>query len=129
MIRFTKLFVGSAMILGAAGGATGAEQADVVLQTGALSARLSMADGRMVSLAVRGHELLAGPGRLFLQIGKRPPVPLDAKWAGLSVQRQGSGVSIVGREPDSGNELRAQWIAGRNLECRMTLLHQGPERV
>ncbi|MDY0166163.1 MAG: hypothetical protein RBS80_06440 [Thermoguttaceae bacterium] len=107
----------------------GADEPEMSLQAGHLQARLSMADGRLLSLSVRGHELLAAPGQLLLQVDKHDPVPLNSKWTGLSVKQEGAVLIVMGREPVSGVELRAVWSAGRNLECRTTLVQSGPERL
>ncbi len=101
----------------------------IALRSGDLCGKFSTSDGRLLALAVRGRELLSGPGQLFLQLGKRPAVPLDSKWTGFSVKREGAALVIAGREPGSGIELRAVWTAGRNLECHTTLVQRGPQRL
>jgi hypothetical protein len=123
------LFAGLAVLLGLDHPALSADKSEIILQAGELSAKLRMADGRVTSLSVRGHELLASPGQLLLQVGKQEPVPLDSRWTGLSVKRQGAALVVTGREPASGIDLRAVWTAGRNLECRTTLVQRGPERL
>ncbi len=109
--------------------ALGADEPEMSLQSGDLRATLSTADGRLLSLSVRGHELLVSPGQLLLQVGKQEPILLDSKWTGLTVKQEEGTVVITGREPDSGIELRTVWTAGRNLECRTTLVQAGPERL
>jgi hypothetical protein len=129
MTSFIRTLAGSVISILVAHVALGAEAPQFSLRTGDLAARLSPADGRLLSLAVRGHELLAAPAQLFVQVNKQEAVPLSSQWTSLSIQRQGAGLRIEGREPRSGIELRAVWTAGPNLECRTTLVQRGPERL
>lgn len=130
MPRLTRLLlVGSAAFLGLTQSTLAAEPPTVALDAGELTARLSLDDGQLLSLAVRGHELLAAAGQLRVQVGKQDPLPLNPKWTGLTLKRQPAGLIVEGREPNSGIELRAVWKAGKNIECRTTLLQRGPDRI
>ena len=91
------------------------------LRTGTLAATVAKHDGRVASLAVRGHELLAAPGELRLQAGNDKPVALDASLQGFATAERDGSLVMNGRDPASGVAVRAEWIAGRDLECRLTL--------
>lgn len=97
------------------------------LEAGPLTAKLA-ADGRVLSLAVRGHELLSGPGQLTLQVDQGEPVPLGSGLEGFKTGSTKGGFVIEGREPNSGVAVRAEWLAGKDLECRLTLTAGGPKR-
>ena len=107
----------------------GADASEVVLQAGDLQARLSTADGQVQSVSVRGNELLAGPGSLSVQVDKEEPAPMSPKWEPFSVKEEGGACVVTGREPESGIEVKAVWRGGRDIECRVTLVQPGPERV
>ena len=98
-----------------------AEAEPVVLQAGRLTASLAAADGRLLSLAVGQHELLASPGVLTLQVDKGTPAALGTNLEGFTITRSRGGLIVEGREPASGVAVRAEWLAGADLECRITL--------
>ena len=98
-----------------------AEAEPVVLRAGDLTASFAAADGRLRSLAVGPHELLVSPGELTLQVDKAAPIALGANLEGFSLTQRGGGLIVEGREPSSGVTVRAEWLAGADLECRITL--------
>jgi hypothetical protein len=61
-------------ILAAVASAARTESKPAVLRAGDLTASFSAGEGRPTSLIVRGHELLAAPGELTLQVDKSAPV-------------------------------------------------------
>jgi len=105
-----------------------AEPSPVVLRAGDLAASFSPDEGRMVSLAVRGHELLAAPGELLLQVDKAAPVSVGKGFQRFNVAKCQHGLIVEGREPRSGVAFRAEWRAGKDLECRVTLTGEKPPR-
>jgi hypothetical protein len=98
-----------------------AEAGPVVLRAGDLAASFSLDEGRVISLAVRGHELLVAPGGLTLQVDRAAPVSVGKGFEGLAVSKRERGLTIEGREPRSGVAIRAEWLAGKDLQCRITL--------
>ena len=119
------------LVVFSCGAAVGAAETpdSTILKAGAITARLNPDDGRMVSLAVGGHELLAEPGQLLLQIGQNEPLPLGKNLQGLVVSRSAGGLMIEGRERKSGVAVHAQWLCRKDLECRLTLTGPGPQRL
>lgn len=123
------VFLGIAIaVLSANASSLGAEVAPVVLRAGDLAAAFSTEEGRPISLAVRGHELLTAPGELTLQVDKATPVSVGKGFQGFAVTRREQGLVVEGREPRSGVALRAEWLAGKDLECRVTLTGQKTPR-
>lgn len=100
---------------------TGGTEAPIELQGGSLTAKFSAEQGTLRSLAVRGHELLAAPGQVLLEVDRNPAVAVEPGLKGFKVERAKGGLVIEGSEPRSGVAVRAQWIAGKDLECRLTL--------
>ena len=91
------------------------------LRAGKLAVSVSKQDGRVASLAVRGHELLAAPGEVRLQAGTDKPLALDTGLEGFAIAEREGALVVEGRDPKSGIAIRTEWIAGQDLECRVTL--------
>lgn len=127
MFRFLPM--GCVLLMLSVATVFGADTSEVVLQAGDLQARLSTADGQVQSVSVRGNELLAGPGSLSVQVDKEEPAPMSPKWERFSVKEEGEAWVVTGREPESGIEVKAVWRGGRDIECRVTLVQPGPERL
>jgi hypothetical protein len=109
------------VILSASAPSLRAEPGRGVLAAGDLAAAFSLDAGRLTSLTVRGHELLTAPGEMTLQVDKAGPVSVGKGWQGFAVTERERGLVVEGREPRSGVALRAEWLAGKDLECRVTL--------
>jgi hypothetical protein len=116
MVALGKILITVVAALGAGGTGTPIE-----LQSGALTAKFSAERGTIRSLAVREHELLAGAGQLLVEVDRNPSVAVEPGLAGFRVERAKGSLTIEGSEPRSGVAVRAQWIAGKDLECRLTL--------
>ena len=100
----------------------------VAVKADDLAASIDGTDARLTSLAVRGHELLAAPGELLVEIDGAEPVAV-AKLDGFKVTGPNDRLTVEGHLPGSDVSVRVEWRGGRDLECRLRLLSsKGPRR-
>ena len=80
-MHYSKALIVFGIVLLASGPSKARAEAEpVVLQAGNLAALFGAADGRLLSLAIGGHELLVSPGQLTLQVDKAAPIALARTW-------------------------------------------------
>lgn len=125
-MRFVLLLIAACVLLptrapAADAPSPSASPSPIMLQAGKLSVGLAPDEGRPVSLAVGGHSLLSGPGLLTLQVDKAPAISLGKNLTDFAVVRRDGSLVLEGHEPQSGVDVRAEWRAGQDIECRLTL--------
>ena len=113
MTSFIRILAGSVITILVAHVALGAEAPQFSLRTGDLAARLSPADGRLLSLAVRGHELLAAPSQLFVQVNKQEAVPLIPNGPVCRSSVRGQACASRGGNRDRGSRLARYGLPAR----------------
>jgi len=105
------------------------QDASFVLHADNLTAKISASDGRITSLAVHGRELLVNPGEMRIQVGKDAPVSFGKNFENFAVTQQEGIVIAEGRDAKSGIAVRVEWIAERDLQCRVKLINSKEPRL
>lgn len=115
------------VILAMLGDNTSSAASPTVLRAGATEAAFTDR-GSLASLSVGGHELLTAAGQGLLEVDRNKPVSFPEGLEGVRLTHTTGTLTVEGRDPRSGVSVRAEWIAGKDLECRLTLSGSGSNR-